>query len=46
VDAAARDLVSLLWPALQAPDQELKALRRMKARVAQALADAGDEGEG
>ena len=46
VDAAARDLVSLLWPALQAPDQELKALRRMKARVAQVLAEAGDEGEG
>ena len=46
VDTAARDLVSLLWPALQAPDQELKALRRMKARVAQVLAEAGDEGEG
>ncbi|WP_431048789.1 TetR/AcrR family transcriptional regulator [Roseateles sp. L2-2] len=37
VDAAARDLVALLWPALQAPDQELKALRRLKARVAEAL---------
>ena len=41
VDAAARDLVALLWPALQAPDQELKALRRLKARVAEAL-DGGD----
>ena len=41
VDAAARDLVALLWPALQAPDQELKALRRLKARMAQALEDDG-----
>jgi len=40
VDDAARDLVALLWPALQAPDQELQALRRMKTRVAEALEDA------
>jgi len=37
VDSAARDLVALLWPALQAPDQELQALRRLKAQVADAL---------
>lgn len=41
VDQSARDLVALLWPALQAPDQELVALRQLKARVARALADGG-----
>ncbi len=38
VDRAARDLVALLWPALQAPDQELQSLRRLKAQVGAALA--------
>lgn len=41
VDQSARDLVALLWPALQAPDQELVALRQLKDRVARALADGG-----
>ncbi len=45
VDAAARDLVALLWPALQAPDQELQALRRLKARVTEALADRAVDGK-
>lgn len=45
VDDAARDLVALLWPALQAPDQELHALRRMKARVAEALKEPAVGGE-
>lgn len=40
VDQAAHDLVALLWPALQAPDQELVALRRMRERVDAALRDA------
>ncbi|UXH77840.1 TetR/AcrR family transcriptional regulator [Roseateles amylovorans] len=37
VDQAARDLVALLWPALQAPDQELRALRAMRQRMVAAL---------
>lgn len=37
VDEAARDLVALLWPALQAPEQELLALRRLRAQLAAAL---------
>ncbi|ALV08791.1 TetR/AcrR family transcriptional regulator [Roseateles depolymerans] len=40
VDRAARDLVALLWPALQAPDHELQSLRRLKAQVGAALAEA------
>lgn len=44
VDDAAGDLVALLWPALQAPDQELHALRRMKARVADALKEPAPTG--
>ncbi len=40
VDRAARDLVALLWPALQAPDHELQSLRRFKAEVRQALEQA------
>ncbi|WAC74703.1 TetR/AcrR family transcriptional regulator [Roseateles sp. SL47] len=45
VDRAARDLVALLWPALQAPDHELLALRRLKTQVSEALAAAhGGEG--
>ena len=38
VEASARDLVALLWPAIQAPDEELSRLRRLRERVAQALA--------
>ncbi|SEK67599.1 transcriptional regulator, TetR family [Roseateles sp. YR242] len=37
VDRAAADLVALLWPALQAPDQELQALRRLKEQIVGAL---------
>ncbi|RTL44348.1 MAG: TetR/AcrR family transcriptional regulator [Burkholderiales bacterium] len=37
VEASARDLVALLWPAVQAPDEELARLRRLRERVAQAL---------
>jgi AcrR family transcriptional regulator len=39
VEASARDLVALLWPALQAPERELQALRRLRARLQDALAD-------
>ncbi|MFN3862365.1 MAG: TetR/AcrR family transcriptional regulator [Roseateles sp.] len=39
VEASARDLVALLWPALQAPDQELQALRRLRGRLQDALAE-------
>jgi AcrR family transcriptional regulator len=38
VEASARDLVALLWPALQAPDQELQKLRRLRVQLQQALA--------
>ncbi|MCV2360491.1 TetR/AcrR family transcriptional regulator [Paucibacter sp. TC2R-5] len=38
IDSSARDLVALLWPALQAPDQELLGLRRMRTELAAALA--------
>lgn len=38
IDASAHDLVALLWPALQAPDQELLGLRRMRAELHSALA--------
>ncbi len=38
IDASARDLVALLWPALQAPDQELLDLRRLRAELSAALA--------
>ncbi|MCH7344645.1 TetR/AcrR family transcriptional regulator [Pelomonas sp. CA6] len=37
VDQASRDLVALLWPALQAPDAELQRLRQMRERVEAAL---------
>lgn len=37
VEASARDLVALLWPAVQAPDEELARLRRLRDRVADAL---------
>ncbi len=40
VDSSARDLVALLWPALQAPDQELKALRALRQTMQDALARA------
>jgi AcrR family transcriptional regulator len=40
VEASARDLVALLWPALQAPDQELRRLRELRARLQDALAQA------
>jgi hypothetical protein len=38
VEASARDLVALLWPALQAPDQELQRLRQLRTRLQEALA--------
>jgi hypothetical protein len=37
VDQSARDLVALLWPALQAPDRELAALRRLRDQLQTAL---------
>lgn len=37
VEASARDLVALLWPALQAPDAELARLRRLRERLQEAL---------
>ncbi len=37
VEASARDLVALLWPALQAPDQELHRLRRLRSDLEDAL---------
>jgi AcrR family transcriptional regulator len=37
VEASARDLVALLWPALQAPDQELQRLRRLRGKLQDAL---------
>ncbi|MBI3347484.1 MAG: TetR/AcrR family transcriptional regulator [Burkholderiales bacterium] len=40
VEASARDLVALLWPALQAPDQELQRLRRLRTRLQDALVNA------
>lgn len=40
VEASARDLVALLWPALQAPDQELQRLRRLRGQLQEALAGA------
>lgn len=40
VQASARDLVELLWPALQAPDQELHRLRRLREQLQEALGQA------
>ncbi|MFG6469254.1 TetR/AcrR family transcriptional regulator [Roseateles sp. BYS87W] len=40
VEASARDLVALLWPALQAPDEELLRLRRLRTQMLSALASA------
>lgn len=40
VEASARDLVALLWPALQAPGQELQRLRRMRGQLQDLLAQA------
>ena len=40
VEASARDLVALLWPALQTPDQELLRLRQLRARLQGVLAAA------
>ena len=37
VDRSARDLVALLWPALQAPDQELQRLRALRQQLLSAL---------
>ena len=37
VDAAAADLVSLVWPALCQPEQELQQLRTLRATLARAL---------
>jgi hypothetical protein len=37
IDAIADQLVALLWSALQAPDAELAALRRLRDEVDQAL---------
>lgn len=31
IEQSAKDLVALLWPALQAPEQELQALRRLRS---------------
>jgi hypothetical protein len=38
IEASARDLVALLWPALQAPDQELLGLRRLRSELQSVLA--------
>lgn len=38
VEASARDLVALLWPALQAPDRELQRLRQLRDKLQEALA--------
>ncbi|CAM3900094.1 TetR/AcrR family transcriptional regulator [Roseateles saccharophilus] len=38
VEASARDLVALLWPALQAPGQELQRLRRLRSQLQDAMA--------
>lgn len=38
VDQSARDLVALLWPALQAPDRELAQLRQLRSELREALA--------
>ena len=38
VEASARDLVALLWPALQAPERELLRLRELRASLQEALA--------
>ena len=40
IEANARDLVALLWPALQAPDQELLALRKLRGDLQSALSRA------
>lgn len=40
IHASARDLVALLWPALQAPDQELLRLRQLRAQLQGVLAAA------
>ena len=40
VDQAARDLVALLWPALQVPDQELQQLRQLRSQLQAALREA------
>ena len=37
IDAVSTDLVALLWSAVQAPGEELAALRRLRADVADAL---------
>ncbi|NDY90232.1 TetR/AcrR family transcriptional regulator [Ideonella livida] len=41
IDATARSLVQLLWPALAAPQAELAALRQLREDVAAALARSG-----
>lgn len=38
IGASTRDLVALLWPALQAPDAELQALRSLRSELQAALA--------
>jgi hypothetical protein len=40
VEASARDLVALLWPAVQAPGKELQRLRRLRAQLHDVLAQA------
>jgi AcrR family transcriptional regulator len=40
VEASARDLVALLWPAVQAPGHELQRLRELRGQLQQALAQA------
>ena len=40
IEASARDLVALLWPAIQAPDHELQALRQLRDDLQTALSRA------
>jgi hypothetical protein len=37
IDAAAAELIGVLWPMLQAPRAELATLRRLRARIEAAL---------
>ena len=46
IDAVSADLVALLWSAVQAPGEELAALRRLRADVADALERAQPEQPG
>jgi len=46
IDAAADELVGVLWPMLQAPRAELATLRRLRHRLAAALDDEATDGNG